>query len=98
MAQILIVDDDENICLAFRQFLTELGHTPLIASNAADAERIVAEDRPDLVLMDIRMPGTDGLEALPSLRAIDPDLYVVMMTAYGSAPSTISPSHWTSTW
>jgi DNA-binding NtrC family response regulator len=89
MAQILIVDDDENICLAFRQFLTELGHTPLIASNAADAERIVAEDRPDLVLMDIRMPGTDGLEALPSLRAIDPDLYVVMMTAYGTAQTSI---------
>jgi DNA-binding NtrC family response regulator len=89
MAQILIVDDDENICLAFRQFLDELGHTPLVASNAADAERIVAESHPDLVLMDIRMPGTDGLQALPSLRAIDPDLYVVMMTAYGTAQTSI---------
>ncbi|MGH0033645.1 MAG: sigma-54-dependent transcriptional regulator [Myxococcota bacterium] len=89
MARILIVDDDENICQAFQLFLDELGHTPLVASNAADARRIVSESPPDLVLMDIRMPGTDGLEALPTLRAIDPDLYVVMMTAYGTAQTSI---------
>jgi two-component system nitrogen regulation response regulator GlnG len=89
MAEILIVDDDEDICAAFQQFLTEQGHEPLIASNAVDAVDIVKRSRPDLVIMDIRMPGTDGLEALRNIRQIDPDVYVVIMTAYGTSQTSI---------
>jgi two-component system nitrogen regulation response regulator GlnG len=89
MAEILIVDDDEDICAAFQQFLTEQGHEPLIASNAVDAVDIVKRSRPDLVIMDIRMPGTDGLEALRNIRQIDPDVHVVIMTAYGTSQTSI---------
>ena len=89
MADILIVDDDENICAAFQQFIRELGHEPRIASNGADAIAIVSECHPDLVIMDIRMPGTDGLEALPAIRAADPEVPVVMMTAYGTSQTSI---------
>jgi len=89
LARVLIVDDDENICSAFELFLRELGHTALVASNANDALALVEEDSPDLVVMDIRMPGTDGLEALPAIRRIAPDVPVVMMTAYGTSQTSI---------
>ena len=89
MARVLVVDDDENICSAFELFLGELGHTALVASNANDALALVEEDCPDLVLMDIRMPGTDGLEALPAIRRSAPDVPVVMMTAFGTSQTSI---------
>ena len=89
MADILVVDDDENICAAFKQFLKEEGHSPLIASNAHDALSYIKESHPDLVFMDIRMPGTDGLEALRRIRESDSDLSVVIMTAYGTSQTSI---------
>lgn len=89
MATILIVDDDEGICTVFRRFLVTEGHVPHIVSSALDALRCVAELHPDLVIMDVCMPGLDGLEALESMRKIDPDLYVVMMTAYGTSQMSI---------
>jgi DNA-binding NtrC family response regulator len=89
MADILIVDDDEEICAAFRQFLGEIGHTPHVASNALGALDLMEKHRPKLVIMDIRMPGMDGLEVLPRLREIAPDTPVVIMTAHGSSQTSI---------
>jgi DNA-binding NtrC family response regulator len=89
MATILVVDDDETVGTAFRQFLADEGHEPVIVGSAADAIQAVQASRPDLVIMDIRMPGTDGLEALRRLREALPDLYVVMMTAYGTSQTSI---------
>ena len=62
MAEIMVVDDDEHICSAFQHFLTEDGHTPIIRQQWRSSHLKVREIHPDLVLMDIRMPGTDGLE------------------------------------
>jgi len=89
MARILVVDDDERICKVFAEFLSGEGHEPEIASNAREALESVRVSRPDLVLMDIRMPGTSGLEALEMIRQIDPDVHVVIMTAYGTSQTSI---------
>ena len=89
MARILVVDDDEHICAAFDQFLSDEGHTPLFASNTEDALITVEASHPDLVLMDIRMPGGDGLQALKQIRALEPNAYVVIMTAYGTSQTSI---------
>jgi DNA-binding NtrC family response regulator len=89
MAEILVVDDDQSIATAFERFLRHEGHVCLVASNSEDAIRLVGERDPDLVVMDIRMPGVDGLTTLQALRSRFPDLYVVMMTAYGTSQTSI---------
>jgi DNA-binding NtrC family response regulator len=89
MAEILVVDDDQSIATAFERFLRHEGHVCTLASNAEEALRLVGERDPDLVVMDIRMPGVDGLQALQQLRSRYPDLYVVMMTAYGTSQTSI---------
>ena len=89
MADILVVDDDQSIATAFERFLKHEGHVCAVASNAEDAMRLVGERDPDLVVMDIRMPGVDGLQALQQLRSRFPDVYVVMMTAYGTSQTSI---------
>src|SRR3989442_8934219 len=89
MADFLVVDDDENVCSAFRQFLESDGHSPIVISNAEDAIRVVRERHPDLVFLDIRMPGVDGLQALREIRASDSGIYAVIMTAYGTSQTSI---------
>jgi DNA-binding NtrC family response regulator len=89
MAEILIVDDDQSVATAFERFLKHEGHECILASNADDAVRLVGERDPDLVVMDIRMPGVDGLQALQQMRSRYPDVYVVIMTAYGTSQTSI---------
>ena len=89
MADILVVDDDESIATAFRAFLGDDQHVVRVASTASDGLRRIVERVPDLLIMDIRMPGTDGLQALREIRGRFPDLYVVMMTAYGTSQTSI---------
>jgi DNA-binding NtrC family response regulator len=89
VAEILVVDDDQSIATAFERFLRHEGHVCTVASNAEDAVRLVGARDPDLVVMDIRMPGVDGLQALQEMRSRFPDVYVVMMTAYGTSQTSI---------
>lgn len=89
MADILVVDDDKSIATAFEHFLSYEGHQFRIASSAADGLSAITVRRPDLVVMDVRMPGTDGLTALQQMRERIPDLPVVIMTAHGSSQTSI---------
>jgi DNA-binding NtrC family response regulator len=89
MADILVVDDDQSVASAFQNFLSFEGHTCRLASNAEEAMRLIAARRPALVMMDIRMPGVDGLSALKQIRSTFPDIYVVMMTGYGTSQTSI---------
>ena len=84
MSRILVVDDERGICEAFAAFLTGEGHEPLVASNGKEAIRFVREEKPAVVFMDAQMPGGDGLTALEEIRAIAPDLPVIIMTAFGT--------------
>ncbi len=84
MARVLVADDERSICEAFSLLLEADGHTPLIASTGEAALRLVRTARPDLVFVDVRMPGMDGLAVLKEIRRFDPTLPVVVMTAYGT--------------
>jgi DNA-binding NtrC family response regulator len=89
MADILVVDDDQSIATAFEHFLRFEGHECRLASNAEDAVRLIGERQPTLIMMDIRMPGVDGLQALRDIRRQFPGVYVVMMTGYGTSQTSI---------
>ena len=82
MKTILVVDDDEAIRTLLQEELEDEGYKVLIATNARDALKMVADESLDLVVLDIRMPGMDGLEALPRILGIKEGLPVIMNTAY----------------
>ncbi len=82
MKTILVVDDDEPIRNLLTEELTEDGYRVITASNARDALKLVENEPLDLVILDIRMPGMDGLEALPRILGLKEGLPVILNTAY----------------
>ena len=89
MKNVLVVDDDEKICWAFEQFLESEGYSPSIANNAEEGLRRIAADKPDVVLLDVRLPGMSGLEALGKIKADHPWIIVIIITAYDDVETTI---------
>ncbi|HEY2293367.1 MAG TPA: sigma-54 dependent transcriptional regulator [Thermoanaerobaculia bacterium] len=89
MATILIVDDERPIRRILSVLLAESHHRSLEVGSGEEALAVLAETRPDLVLLDLRLPGMDGLETLKRMRALAPDLAVVMMTAHGTISSAV---------
>ena len=82
MKKILVVDDDEAIRTLLRDELTDEGYQVILASNAREALKLVEQEPLDLVILDIRMPGMDGLEALPRILGLKEGLPVILNTAY----------------
>jgi len=82
--RILIVDDDPGLRDSLEIFLTQEGYSVSVAADAEQARERVAAQAFDLVLCDIRMPGTDGLDLLPELVRRAPGTTVIMMSAHGS--------------
>ena len=89
MENVLVIDDDEKICWAFEQFLTDEGYRPIIANNAEEGLRKIQSETPDIVLLDVRLPGMSGLEALKQIKVFQPDAVVIVMTAYDNVETTI---------
>ena len=87
MSNILIVDDEQS----YRQLLTLVfesdGHSIRTAANGREAVELVAEEAPDVIVSDVRMPDMDGIEMLRAVRETHPDLGVVFMTAHASVES-----------
>jgi len=82
MKTILVVDDDEPIRNLLAEEFKDEGYRVITASNARDALKLVENESLDLVILDIRMPGMDGLEALPRILGIKEGLPVILNTAY----------------
>jgi CheY-like chemotaxis protein len=77
----LVVDDEPAFCEVLRDFLVEKGYHVVVASDGDEAIRLYKQDRPDVVLMDMQMPGKNGLETLRELKALDPETAIVMFSA-----------------
>jgi DNA-binding response OmpR family regulator len=86
---ILIVDDEKNIRLTLSQALETLGTQIDAAANGEEALAKLREKEFGLILLDIRMPGMDGMEVLRHVREIRPDIRVIMITAYGTVESAV---------
>ncbi len=80
--KILVVDDEENIRELYREELTEEGYEVFLAADGEQAIRMAGEVAPDLVTLDVRMPGMDGIEVLRALKEKRRDLPMIMCTAY----------------
>ncbi|MGQ9921617.1 MAG: sigma-54-dependent transcriptional regulator [Desulfobacca sp.] len=89
MGTILIVDDDPQLRLSFSKLLTAEGHSVATAADGEAAIDLVRRQPPELVIMDIRMPGLSGLEAFQTIHALQPKLPVIIMTAFGTTETAI---------
>src|SRR3954465_1107058 len=89
MALILLVEDDRNITAALSRALADAGHAVRPVGRAADALRIVTEERPDLVILDLGLPDIDGTDALRMMRSVS-DVPVIVATARRSEADIIS--------
>jgi CheY-like chemotaxis protein len=83
MKRILVVDDEEAIRLLYKEELTEAGYLVQVAADGPRALRMVQQERPDLMTIDIKMPGMDGIELLRRVREIHRELPIIICTAYG---------------
>ncbi|GGG25099.1 response regulator [Paenibacillus abyssi] len=81
--KVLIVDDQNGIRVLLVEVFSSEGYHTFQASNGKLALEIVTKEPPDLVLLDMKIPGMDGLEILKHIKAINREIKVIMMTAYG---------------
>jgi len=86
---ILIVDDEESICQSLGGALTDEGYEVLVAKSGEEALKIIAEELPGLVLLDIWLPGIDGIETLKQIRASHPEIRVIMMSGHGTIETAV---------
>ncbi|MDE0864585.1 MAG: sigma-54 dependent transcriptional regulator [Rubripirellula sp.] len=90
---VLVVDDEPSICWGFERLLSEQGHVVLTASSAEEGLEKAAANQIDLLLLDVRLPGEDGISALPRFRGILGDAPVVVMTAFGDLETAVAAIH-----
>ena len=81
MGKILVVDDEIEVVRLLKDFLTSKGYEVYMALNGAEAIALVKEVKPDIVLLDIIMPGMGGIDTLKEIKKIDPTTAVIMITA-----------------
>lgn len=80
--KLLIVDDQAGIRLLLQEVFGEEGFETFLAPNGETALDIVANEQIDMILLDMKIPGMDGLEILRRIKAMDKQIKVIMMTAY----------------
>jgi len=86
---VLVVDDDERFRVRLCQALEKRGWEVWAASDAEQALHVAEEKSPDLILLDLRMPGDSGLTVIESLRDLDPNTKIIMLTGYGSIATAL---------
>lgn len=81
MKKILVVDDECDICDFVSNFFQERGYQVFTAASGEDAIALAKKETPELVLLDIKMKGMDGIAALKHLRSINKTMKIIMVTA-----------------
>ena len=85
MSRVLVVDDEPAIGWSLRELLADEGHAVDVAATVAEALAAAARDRPDAILLDVRLPGRDGIDAIPDLREM-----AAARPSLSSAPSNLT--------
>jgi DNA-binding NtrC family response regulator len=89
MSSILIVDDDLNVLEVLEARLQSAGFDTFKAENGRDALRLIKDNKIDLLISDMKMPGMSGMEVLAKARALQPGLPIIFLTAYGTIPDAV---------
>lgn len=89
MSTILIIDDDDQLRISFEKLLKEEGYTIQCAASGELGLELVKKKAPDLVILDMRLPGMNGLEVFQAIHKMEPKLPVIIMTAYGTTETAI---------
>ncbi len=93
MENILVVDDEKNYTMIIGEILQEEGYTSITASSGMEALDILNNEIIDLILTDVKMPGMSGIQLLENIKEINPDIPVIIMTAYGSVEKAVDAMH-----
>ena len=89
MSSILIIDDDDQLRKSFEKLLLEEGYEAKGAASGEAGLKSLSSDVPDLVILDMRLPGMNGFETFKAIHRIEPKLPVIIMTAYGTTETAI---------
>ncbi|MBL9124721.1 MAG: response regulator [Planctomycetaceae bacterium] len=89
MPSVLVVDDEATIAWGLARLAREEGHEALTAASAEEALEILAETPCDLVFLDVRLPGVDGLTAMPDFARTAPAPRIIVMTAFGDLQTAV---------
>jgi DNA-binding NtrC family response regulator len=81
---ILIVDDEKDFCTVLSDSLSQDRYQVFTALNGKTALQLAKKEKPDLMLLDIKMPGMDGIEVLRKIKKMKKEIVVIMFTAYGT--------------
>jgi DNA-binding response OmpR family regulator len=92
-ARILIVDDEQNIRLTLNALLGRAGHTVTTAASGEEAVKLFAQQQFDLMVVDLQMPGMNGIEVVEALRSRNHDTTVIILTGHGSLETAIEGIH-----
>jgi UDP-3-O-acyl N-acetylglucosamine deacetylase len=87
--RILVVDDQEEILESLGAILADEGHSLIKARDGQEALHIVQSDSPDVVFLDIWIPGIDGMQTLKAIKKIDPQCSVIMMSGHGTIETAV---------
>src|SRR5690606_6903089 len=90
MKKILIIEDDVSFCLMIKTFLTKKGFEVYKAFSFKEAAAILNEEKIDLVLTDVRLPDSDGIEILKFIKDINPAIQVILMTGYTDIKTAVN--------
>ena len=89
MSRILIIDDEPAICWSLKERLTDQGYEVQVAGSIERSNKILAGFTPDVIVVDVRLPGQDGLTAIPEFRKQLPTTPIVVMTAFGDLQTVV---------
>lgn len=88
--KILVVDDEQVICSGCRMILSDLGHAVDTCKTCKEGLDAIRETEYHLVLLDMKLPDSDGMEILKTIRVEKPEMYIIVMTGYATIQNAVS--------
>ena len=90
MAKILIIDDNENIRINLTGILNDEGHETVAAADGEQGLKLINESEYDAVLLDMKLPGIDGLEVLKQVKEKKPEIEIILISGHGTIADAVA--------